>query len=168
MTNNLFVFLVFSGYDKKPVSKMLLDTTGLPHYDEDDFHPSENKEKMRIGEPLTDKDRRPWLRTLAEHMREWRAGGGAILACSALKKEYRDLLRSAGTPDQPVQFIYLKGSVTQIANRIDGRQHEFMPPELLESQYHTLEEPEADEALQIDISLSPKVIVRKIIDHFAL
>src|SRR5690625_7205869 len=110
-------------------------------------------------------DRLPRLRTLAEHMREWRSGGVAILACSALKKEYRDLLRSAGTPDQPVQFIYLKGSVTQIANRIDGRQHEFMPPELLESQYHTLEEPEADEALKIDISLSPTVMIRKDIQH---
>ncbi|HLR89401.1 MAG TPA: gluconokinase [Balneolaceae bacterium] len=168
MTGNLFVLMGISGCGKTTVGKLLSETTGLPFYDGDDFHPAENKEKMRIGEPLTDKDRLPWLRTLAEHMREWRAGGGAILACSALKKEYRDLLRSAGTPDQPVQFIYLKGSVTQIANRIDGRQHEFMPPELLESQYHTLEEPEADEALQIDISLSPKVIVRKIIDHFAL
>src|SRR5690625_1377179 len=121
MTGNLFVLMGISGCGKTTVGKLLSETTGLPFYDGDDFHPAENKEKMRIGEPLTDKDRLPWLRTVAEHMREGRGGGGAILACSALKNEFRARLRSAVTPDPPVQFIALRGSATQIANRMEGR-----------------------------------------------
>src|SRR5690625_7607379 len=92
MTGNLFVLMGISGCGKTTVGKLLSETTGLPFYDGDDFHPAEKKEKMRIGEPLTDKDRLHWLRTLAEPMREWSAGDDAILACSALLKEYRDRL----------------------------------------------------------------------------
>src|SRR5690625_4566582 len=81
MTGNLFVLMGISGCGKTTVGKLLSETTGLPFYDGDDFHPAENKEKMRIGEPLTDKDRLPWLRTLAEHMRVesgWRCDSGLL------------------------------------------------------------------------------------------
>src|SRR5690625_7691472 len=99
MTGQLSVLMGISGCGKTTVGKLLSETTGLPFYDGDDFHPAENEEKMRIGEPLTDKNRLPWLRTLAEHMREWRAGGSAILACSAMYNEYREHLSCAGTTD---------------------------------------------------------------------
>ena len=126
---------------------------GLPFIDGDDLHPLANKQKMAAGIPLDDADRAPWLDAIAAAL----AGDPMVVACSALKRRYRDRLRN-GAPD--IQFIYLAGPSALLAQRLSLRAHEFMPPGLLESQLAILEPPGSDEnALTIDIRLSPGAIV---------
>lgn len=148
-----------SGAGKTVVGKKLAHRLGVPFYDGDDFHPKDNIVKMESSQPLDDSDRRPWLESLARKTNEWQASGGAVLACSALKKQYRDILASR----QEVQFIYLKGSKTLIAERMDRRTGHFMPKTLLESQFETLEEP--SEAISVSIDQTPRSIVAEIIDR---
>src|SRR5690554_1104202 len=105
MPSNVFVLMGISGCGKTTIGNLLSDKTGLPFFDGDDYHPAMNKEKMRSGVPLTDTDRLPWLAILAEYIETWLAGEGAILACSALKKEYRDILRSADKTNTRIHFI---------------------------------------------------------------
>ena len=109
----------------------------------DRLHPPANVEKMRQGIPLTDADRGPWLDRIGEELKSWAAEGrSGVLTCSALKRAYRDRIRSA-RPD--VRFIYMKGSEALIAARVAARHHEYMPASLLRSQFDTLEEPTPDE-----------------------
>lgn len=166
MASEVFILMGISGCGKTTIGKRLSEKTGLPFFDGDDFHPDDNKEKMRSGVPLTDTDRLPWLDILTHHIKSWIEEGGAILACSALKKEYRTRLRTADKTGTAIQFIYLKGSPDMISERMKDRNHEFMPAGLLESQYLTLEEP--DNAFRVDISHSPEDIVMQITDHFSL
>jgi gluconokinase len=104
---------------------------------------------MRQGIPLTDTDRAPWLDRIGEELKSWAAvGKSGVLTCSALKRTYRDRIRSA-RPD--VRFVYVKGSETLIEARVAARHHEFMPASLLRSQFDTLEEPTLDEqAMTVD------------------
>jgi carbohydrate kinase (thermoresistant glucokinase family) len=113
---------------------------------------------MKAGIPLTDADRKVWLQSLAARIREAKsAGTGLVIACSALKRSYRDILR-AEAPD--LQIVFLKGQRVLIAARLAGRQGHFMPPSMLESQLSTLEEPSPDENPWVcDIAESPKDIV---------
>ncbi|TVR28953.1 MAG: gluconokinase, partial [Balneolaceae bacterium] len=143
----IIILMGVSGCGKTTVGKRLADKLDLPFYDADDFHPIKNVEKMKSGEPLTDADRHPWLATLAWEIEKWNQGDGAVLACSALKKSYRDIL-NPGTSDQ-VQFVYLKGSEEVILNRMQQREGHYMPAELLRSQFEALEEPE--DALTVSI-----------------
>lgn len=166
MHGNVFVLMGISGCGKTTIGNLLSDKTGLPFYDGDYYHPVSNKEKMRSGVPLTDTDRLPWLLNLAEYIETWLAGEGAILACSALKKEYREILRTADKTNSRIHFIYLKGTLQQISERIHERQHEFMPSGLLNSQLQTLEEPK--NAFQIEISQSPEAITKQIIEKYDL
>jgi len=112
----IYLLMGVSGSGKTLIGKKLSKSTDLPFYDADDFHPQANIEKMKSGIPLNDDDRRPWLESLADHMKKWDSKGGAILGCSALKKSYRDLLRNRSKV--PVRTIYLKGSKSLIAQRL--------------------------------------------------
>jgi gluconokinase len=142
-----------TGAGKSTFGALLAAGLDLPFTDGDDLHSKANKEKMAAGIPLEDADRAPWLDAIAATL----ARAPVVVACSALKRRYRDRLR-AGAPD--VQFVYLAGTSTLLAQRLKTRVHGFMPPELLESQLAILEPPESDEnALTIDIRLSPEAMV---------
>ncbi|MFM9273594.1 gluconokinase [Pseudarthrobacter sp. NKDBFgelt] len=138
------VIMGVSGSGKSTVGALLGQRLGIGFIDGDDLHPVENKEKMRAGIPLDDDDRWPWLqaigRTLASQQQ---VGNGVIVACSALKRRYRDLLREHA-PE--VLFLHLEGSVDTLTARMATRNHEFMPARLLASQLEALEPLESDEA----------------------
>lgn len=153
----IYIIMGVSGAGKTVIGQQLARRLGIPFYDGDDFHPRANIEKMESGRPLNDHDRRPWLKALAQKMAEWQSSGGAVLACSALKKRYRDLLSSG----QTAQFIYLKGNIPLIAKRIAGRKGHFMPEKLLESQFEALEEPA--EAITVSINQPPEAMVSDIL-----
>ncbi|MHC4842541.1 MAG: gluconokinase, partial [Planctomycetota bacterium] len=127
-------------------------------YDADDFHPQSNIEKMKSKIPLDDNDRLPWLESMAEQMPRWEQKGGAVLACSALKGSYRDVLRESGD----VKFVFLKGTKDIILQRMKDRKEHFMPTSLIDSQLNTLEEPK--DAITVDIASSPKEIVNDIVN----
>lgn len=132
-----------SGCGKTTVGERLATKLGLPFQEGDALHPPANIAKMAGGTALTDADRWPWLEAVAAWMDERRAtGSGGIISCSALKRAYRERLRS-GRPD--VQLVFLRGSRAAIANRLAARAGHFMPPSLLDSQLAALEEPEAQE-----------------------
>lgn len=158
----VYVMMGVSGAGKTLIGQKLAERLGLPFYDGDHFHPEANIQKMSSGQPLNDTDRRPWLETLAEKIAEWHVRGGAVLACSALKAKYRILL----TSQREACFIYLKGTIPLIAGRIAGRADHFMPEELLQSQFETLEEP--SEAVTVSIDQSPEEIVSNILDQLEI
>jgi gluconokinase len=148
-----------AGSGKTTVGELLAQELGWSFHDADAFHPAENIEKMANGTPLDDSDRAPWLAALhsliSASLKENRPG---ILACSALKESYRQLLL-AGNDD--VQIVYLKGSYDLIWSRISQRKDHYMKPQMLRSQFETLEEP-AD-ALTVDASLPVHKIVQVIL-----
>jgi carbohydrate kinase (thermoresistant glucokinase family) len=153
MAHSSIVVMGVSGSGKSTVGALLATRLGLPFIDGDDLHPLANKQKMAAGHPLGDADRVPWLDAIAAAL----AHAPVVIACSALKRRYRDRLRESA-PD--VQFIYLAGTPTHLAQRLSARSHDFMPPGLLASQLAILEPPGSDEnALTIDIRLSPDAIV---------
>ncbi|WP_309107243.1 gluconokinase [Arthrobacter sp.] len=138
------VVMGVSGSGKSVLGQALGQSLGIPFIDADDLHPASNKALMAAGTPLTDEDRIPWLKvvaaTIAKGVNE---GHPSVVACSALKRSYRDLLRSQ-VPD--LLLIYIDGAAEIIARRLETREHEFMPATLLASQLATLEPPQADEA----------------------
>ena len=137
------VVMGVSGSGKTTVAELLAKELGWPFMEGDRLHPPANVEKMRQGIPLTDADRAPWLNRIGEELKSWAAEGkSGVMTCSALKRAYRDRIRSA-RPD--VRFVYLKGSETLIGARVAARHHEYMPASLLRSQFDTLEEPTSDE-----------------------
>lgn len=145
------------GAGKTTVGDMLAQELGWEFADADNFHPPANVEKIRQGTPLTDADREPWLKHLAEAIRGWiGAGKNVVLACSALKRKYRQELEVG--PE--VRFIYLKGSAPLIAQRLHARHGHFAGEAILASQIADLEEPES--ALVIDIRQTPGQIVKQI------
>jgi carbohydrate kinase (thermoresistant glucokinase family) len=149
------------GCGKTTIGKLLAHTTGWDFADADDYHPEENRVKMGKGIPLDDNDREPWLHILHQLILEHLgADKPLILACSALKKRYRDVL---GIDQKKVCSVFLKGSYELLKERIEKRAHEFMEKTLLQSQLDTLEEPES--GLVVDISGTPEQICRKIIDE---
>ncbi|BAM04481.1 gluconokinase [Phycisphaera mikurensis] len=144
------VFMGVAGCGKSEVGRRVADRLGLPFEDADAFHPRANVEKMAGGTPLTDADRAPWLDAMSEAIAAWNRGGGAALACSALKRSYRDRLREAGD----VFFVHLAGDRETIALRMAAREDHFMPPSLLDSQFRTLEDP-AGEPGVVAVSIEP-------------
>lgn len=157
MSSNGFppmVIMGVSGSGKSTVGRLLGERLGVPFIDGDDLHPAANKDKMRTGTPLNDDDRRPWLQEIGRTLKAQQKGGaGVIVACSALKRRYRDLLREHA-PD--VLFIHLEGSADTLSARMAGRTHEFMPATLLDSQLEALEPLEADERhVLLDVRQSP-------------
>ena len=132
-----------SGSGKSTIADKLAQRLGWRYEDGDKFHPASNVAKMSAGHPLTDEDRWPWLQAIADEIdRVCRAGQRAVIACSALKRAYRDILVH-GRSD--VRIIYLKGTQELIARRLATRKNHFMPPGLLDSQFRTLEPPDTRE-----------------------
>lgn len=143
-----------SGSGKTTVGELLSQKTGIPFYDADDFHSAANKAKMQSGHPLTDDDRKEWLQKINQLAVEQQQLGGAIIACSALKEEYRHTL-SKGL--QKPFWIFLNGSYDMIYQRIKSRTGHYMPASLLQSQFESLEIPK--DAFKISIEKEPADIV---------
>jgi len=145
---SFFVVMGVSGCGKTTIGKALATHLNCPFYDGDDFHPPENVAKMAEGIPLEDTDRVPWLAHLAALIQaHLDKGETAVLACSALKKQYRKQLQVS----QHIQFIYLDGSFDLVWQRMQARQNHYMKADMLHSQFETLEQPEANEAIIIPI-----------------
>ena len=152
------VLMGVSGAGKTAVGTRLAKALGGTFVEGDDFHPPANVAKMRSGVPLDDADRQPWLETLSREIGAWlEAGRTVVLACSALKQRYRDILK-AGRPG--VRFVHLKGDEDLIRQRLEHRRGHYMPASLLDSQLAALEEP-AD-AITVGIDASPDAIVAEI------
>jgi len=147
----IVVVMGVSGSGKTTIAAGVARQQGWLLLEGDTFHPPANIAKMKAGIPLTDEDRWPWLRAIAARQDELRAAGqSAVVACSALRRAYRDIL-IGGQGD--TLLMYMRGSKEMIAERMRARQGHFMPPALLDSQFSTLEEPGADEhPIVVDIS----------------
>jgi gluconokinase len=156
------IVIVFgvSGAGKTTVGKLLARELGWHFLEADDFHPAANIEKMRSGRRLTDEDRWPWLERLGEEItRLVAAGKNTVVACSALKRAYRDRPRVS----DEVKLVFLRGDYSLIENQLRSRHGHFMNPELLQSQFDDLEEPELDEdVLTIDLGRTPQKVVKEI------
>lgn len=157
-----------AGSGKTTVGKLLAARLSWEFVDGDDFHPPANIDKMSHGAPLTDEDRIPWLKSIHEQMLQWRAQGrSVVLACSALKRSYRELL--GVSPDaKDIKLVYLKGTSELLLERMHSRQGHYMKEQMLASQLADLEEPTDVEALTIEVSKSPEEIVSEIREHLAL
>jgi gluconokinase len=153
-----------SGCGKTTIGKALAARLGWDFYDADDFHPAENITKMASGVPLNDDDRMPWLTSLHDLvyscLKDNRPG---VLACSALKEDYRQLLL---TDNQGVQIVFLKGDYDLIWSRMLARPGHYMKPEMLKSQFEALDEP--SNGLIIDVSHSVDEIVNQILETSTL
>jgi gluconokinase len=154
----VIVLMGVSGVGKTSVGMLLAAALGGEFVEGDSYHPPANVEKMRRGIPLDDADRRPWLETLAREIGAWlEAGRTMVLACSALKRSYRAILRGGR---QDVRFVHLKGSAALIRARLAARRGHYMPASLLDSQLAALEEPL--DAITVDVSGTPAEIVAAI------
>lgn len=155
MGYSLFILGV-SGTGKTTVGQAVSSQIGKPFIEGDEFHPSENVKKMSSGIPLNDDDRFPWLAAIAQSARETAAThGGVVVACSGLKKAYRDILRQQASEE--VIMVLLEGEPALLRQRHEGRKGHFMPPSMLDSQLDTLEVPTSDElvlSVHVDASIS--------------
>lgn len=152
----LIVVMGVSGSGKSTVGEMLANRLGVPYVDADDLHPKANVDKMAAGHPLTDDDRWPWLATVGATL-ERAEDTGLVVACSALKRAYRDAIVSA---EGRTKFVELQGSRELLEQRVNSRHGHYMPPSLLDSQLDTLESLEADEpGTIVSIDQTPEQIV---------
>ncbi|MEU4773831.1 gluconokinase [Micromonospora sp. NPDC023644] len=161
------VVMGVSGAGKTTVAVGVAAATGLTFAEADEFHTPEHVAQMRAGVPLDDAARLPWLRELAGWMAARAAEGvSTVLACSALRRSYRDVLR-LGPPS--VEFVHLDGPAEVIRERMARRAGHYMPASLLESQLATLERPHPDEAvLVLDVSLTPEELVSAAVRRLGL
>ncbi len=164
---SVLVIMGVSGCGKSTIASMLAHRLHWIYEDGDWFHPKSNIEKMHHGEPLKDEDRWPWLRAIADWIDKTRQSGRhGVVACSALKRTYRDILIGER---RDVRVVYLKGDRDLIARRVAARADHFMPPGLLDSQFKTLEEPEADERpIIVSIIPHPRKIVDTIVQELGI
>lgn len=152
----IFYVMGVSGCGKSTIGKLLSEAFDIPFFDGDDFHPAANVKKMAAGNPLDDADRKGWLERLnilgIEHQQT-----GVVIACSALKQSYRNILLKNSTE---TIFVYLEGTYDQISQRLALRKNHFMPPGLLRSQLDSLETPK--NAITVSIMGNPNAIVASI------
>ena len=157
------VVMGVSGCGKTSVGKLLASNLGYRFIEGDSRHPAANVGKMSAGIPLTDADRWPWLETLGA---ELAADADTVLSCSALKRSYRDLLRAKAR--QPVTFVFLQGTRTMLAARMNSRRGHYMPLSLLDSQLATLELPAGEsDVVTVEIDQPPERIVSVAIARIA-
>jgi carbohydrate kinase (thermoresistant glucokinase family) len=158
------VVMGVTGSGKSTIGAALGQRLGWRYEDGDSFHPKSNVAKMSAGHPLTDEDRWPWLKAIAAEIdRQREAGQRVIIACSALKKAYRDILVH-GRDD--IRMVFLNGSHDLIADRLSHRAGHFMPPDLLDSQFATLEPPSPEERpITVSIDAPVEVIVDRIVQQ---
>lgn len=155
----IVIVMGVTGAGKTTIGRALATAIGWEFHDGDDLHSEANKLKMRSGIALDDADRAPWLaaiRRLIEAMLS--QGRDSVVACSALKQSYRDEIV---VDPKAVKIVYLKGSKEMIAERLRNRGAHFMDPDLLQSQFDTLEEPR--DAIVVDIAAAPEAIVNEIV-----
>ncbi|MFJ9033340.1 gluconokinase [Streptomyces sp. NPDC102274] len=157
-TPHVIVVMGVAGTGKTTVGPLLATALGVPYAEGDDFHPPENIAKMSAGIPLDDADRWPWLDAIGAWA-HGRAGLGGVVSSSALKRAYRDRLRSAAPG---AVFVHLTGDRSLIEHRMSERKGHFMPTALLDSQFAALEELGADEAgVAVDVSGTPEEIAER-------
>jgi gluconokinase len=156
----ILVIYGVSAAGKTTIGQLLARELGWHFIEADDFHPAANIEKMRSGRPLTDEDRWPWLDRLRKQIkRSLAARENAVLACSALKRAYRERLHVSGE----VKFVFLRGDYALIEKQLSQRRGHFMNPRLLRSQFADLEEPTPDEdVLTIELGRTPRELVEEI------
>ena len=162
----MIVIFGVAGVGKTTVGKLLSQEMGWQFYDADDFHSRSNIEKMRSGQPLTDEDRQPWLQRLRELIeRCLTENENATLACSALKKKYRDQLR----PGPDVKFVFLHADRARVAGQLKNRRGHYFDPKLLNAQFADLEEPAPSEnSLVVQLRAEPHELVREITTKMGL
>lgn len=155
------VVMGVSGSGKTTIARELAARWHEVFIEADDLHSVEEIDKMASGHPLTDDDRLPWLRRVGARIKvEVDLGHSPVTACSALRRRYRDVLREY---DPDVYFVLLSGPIDVVRERLNARQHPFMPTSLLESQYATLEPLQPDEAgITLDLSWDCDQIVRAV------
>jgi carbohydrate kinase (thermoresistant glucokinase family) len=158
----IVIVMGVSGSGKSTVAVLVAAALGCQLQEGDDLHPPENVEKMHGGTPLTDADRMPWLRKIAEEIDDWRARGECgVLTCSALKRSYRDIIIG---DRRDLVLVYLKGTRELVRTRMIARHEHFMPVALLDSQFATLEEPTPDEhPIVVDIGGKPADVAYEIV-----
>jgi gluconokinase len=159
------VIMGVQGSGKSTIGGLLAERLGLPFIDGDSLHTEENKSWMASGNALTDARRLPWLHQIGDRLATGE-GSGVVIACSALKRSYRDLLREHAPT---LMIVFANGSIDLIAARLTARRHEYMPPSLLLTQFADLEVLAKDEpGLTLDIGATPDQIVDQIVDHLAI
>jgi carbohydrate kinase (thermoresistant glucokinase family) len=163
----VIVVMGVSGCGKSTIASILAQRLRWVYEDGDWFHPKSNIEKMHHGEPLTDEDRWPWLNGIAAWIDATRqADNHGTVACSALKRVYRDILIGAR---RDVRLVFLKGDRELIARRVAARDNHFMPPALLDSQFAALQEPTPDERpITVSIEPHPREIVDIIVEKLGI
>ncbi|MDD5673781.1 MAG: gluconokinase [Chitinivibrionales bacterium] len=155
----IIILMGVSGSGKTAIGKLLAERLHFPFVDADDFHSAMSKNKMSRGTALTDQDRLPWLKKLRGHLLfRFKKGQSCVLACSALKRKYRDIL---AFDKSEVRFVFLKGEIKLITERLKNRRGHYLHPALLPSQFKTLEEP--FDALMVDIDKKEQAIVDDIV-----
>ncbi len=161
------VVMGVAGSGKSTLGEAIAAALGWPFEEGDAFHPPANRAKMAAHVPLDDADRWPWLQAIAARIAGHEADGeSSVIACSALRRRYRDLLRT-GAPR--VRFVLIDGDAEVLAARLAARRGHFFPPDLLASQLATLERPTADEdAVVVDVALPPEAQLRTALDRLGL